>query len=234
MPLTESEKIKNPARIRRLLKQLSRCYTPLTARISRHNEKFSTCIVGVEHNHVLIDELMPVTGNLLLPNERNLQVTGKLDGIDISFITSLDRVSEKGDMLSYIFDMPEILEYRQRRMAFRIQIPISKKLRVNIDDGHNSTIEGKLHNLSLGGACMIFKSDKHFELSVNPVECAIELPKNQWLYCTIKHCHSKINSRGIHQVIGTRFTDLTPAQSRLVSQSINEMEREYIVKRLVD
>ena len=233
-PLSNSEQITDPARVAPLLEKLAKHYTPLTVQVAGHKEKFTSCIVDVDRQHVLLDELMPSTGNQLLLAERTLQVMGKLDGIDIQFITTLERVDQQDKLLTYYMNLPERLEYRQRRSAYRVHIPMTKKLRTVIDSKDGVVFEGELHDLSRGGAGMIFPAD---EPSVKPgllQECAIELPDATWLYCTVELRYSKNTSRQKQQFIGARFTDLGPAQARLVAGCISELERELIRKRTTD
>jgi len=65
-------------------------------------------------------------------------------------------------------------------------------------------------------------------------ECAIELLGGEWLYCEVELRYSKnIRSRK-RQLIGARFLGLTHDQSRLIGGCINELEREYMRKRIVD
>ena len=95
-------------------------------------------------------------------------------------------------------------------------------------------IEGELHDLSLGGAGIIF-------LDIAPAvqrgllqECAVELPDGGWLYCSVELRYSKTIPPRERQLVGARFAGLTLAQSRLVGSWISELEREYIRKRAAD
>lgn len=230
-PLPDSERITDPARVARLLERLAKQHTQLTVEIPGHQEHYSSVIVDVERPNILLDELLPSSGHQLLLAERTLQVTGKIDGIDIRFITTLERVDDRDKVITYQMDLPEQLEYRQRRMDHRANIPLAESLRVIIDCRDGTVSEGVLHDLSHGGAGMIFPEGPPTVESGLLYECAIELPEDVWLYCAVGLCHSKsIRSRN-QQLIGARFIDLSPAQSRLVVHCISELEREIIRKR---
>jgi c-di-GMP-binding flagellar brake protein YcgR len=232
--LPDSEQITDPARVERLLERLGKRYTPLTVRIPGYEEDYTSCIVDVDRPYVLLDKLVSSTGHRLLLSERALQVTGKLDGIDIRFITTLERVDDQDDVVTYYINLPERLEYRQRRLDYRAHIPAAQKLRVIIDDRDGTVIEGVLHDLSRGGAGMYFPDG---EPAVEPGllhECAIELPGDVWLYCAVELRYSKDIPSRDRQLIGARFTDLGHEQARLVARCISELEREFIRKRTAE
>lgn len=228
---SDNELITDPARITRLLEKLARQKTPLTVRIPGHDERYTSCTVEVERPYVLLDELMPSTGHKLLLRERSLTVSCKLDGVDIRYIASLERVDEQDNLVTYYMILPGQLEYKQRRQHYRVHIPISKLLRVVIGDGKDTVNEGALHDLSLGGAGIIFPVTSITAEIGELCECAFELPDSEWLYCTVEFRYSKSISSQERQLIGARFIDLAPAQTRLIGRCISELEREFIRKR---
>ena len=231
--LSNSEKITDPAKVSRLLDRLSKKHTPLTVQVPGHGEHYTSYIVDID-KFVLLDELMPNTGHQKLLAERSLRVLAKLDGIDVQFITTLERVDEKKNELTYFMNLPKQIEYRQRRNAYRVHIPMSMILRVIIDDEGENVIEGVLHDLSHGGAGMIFPAGKPLVEPGLLQECAIELPNGQWLYSVVELRYSKSARSQDRQIIGAQFSGLSTAQERLVSSCIIELEREFIRKRAAD
>jgi c-di-GMP-binding flagellar brake protein YcgR len=217
-----------------LLERLAKQHALLTVDIPGHREHYTSSIVTVDRPYVLLDELLPSTGHQLLLAERTLQVTGKLDGIDIRFITTLERVDSTNDMVTYHLNLPGQIDYRQRRLAYRAHIPMVKLLRVIIDSSDGTVVEGVLHDLSHGGAGMIFPDGPPAVVPGLLHECAIELPDDAWLYCEVELRYSKsIRSRN-RQLIGARFSELSPAQARLVGQCVLELERELVRKRAAE
>jgi len=232
--MPDSEQITDPARMVRLLERLAIRYTPLTVRVSGHKELYTSCIVDVDRQHVLLDELLPSSGHELLLAERALSVKGKLDGIDISFTSTLERVDVQDQVVTYHMDLPRQLEYRQRRLDYRVHIPMTMRLRAIFDDAAGAAIEGELHDLSRGGAGLIFPDDKPVVEAGLLQECAIELSDEEWLYCAVELRYSKNFPPRDRQLIGARFIGLSPAQERLIGRCISELEREFIRKRAVD
>ena len=232
--MSDSEQITDPAKVARLLERLARRYTPLSVKVSGHEERYTSCIVGVDGSYVLMDELLPSGGHQLLLAKRSLEVEGKLDGIDIQFITTLQRVDEQDNVLTYYMNLPARLEYRQRRQAYRVHIPMTRKLSVIIDNPDDAVIEGLLYDLSHGGAGIIFPAGKVIVEPGQLRECAIELPDDAWLYCAVELRYAKDVSSRDRQHIGARFSKISPAQAQLVGSCINELERELIRKRAAD
>lgn len=230
--LPDSERITNPTRVARLLDQLARRHALLTVEIPGHADRFTSCIVSVDEPFVLLDELLPADGQRLLLAERRLRVTGKLDGIDVRFQAQLARVDEQDGVITSYLDLPGTLEYRQRRMDFRAHIPLSQSLRVFVDDGEGTVIQGLLHDLSHGGAGILLPEEEAPRAGGRMYECAIELPGADWLYCSAELCYSRQSRFRGRLLVGTRFHNQTPFQARLVGQCIIRLEREQIRKRV--
>ena len=232
--MPDGERITDPARIAGLLERLAKRRTLLTVEIPGYMGHFTSSIVSVDGPHVLLDELLPSEGHLLLLAERKLQVTGKLDGIDVRFNTTLERVDDQDGMITYHASLPGRLEYRQRRENYRAHIPMARRLRVVIDGRDGIVIEGELHDLSLGGAGIIFPDAMPAVERGLLYEGALELPDGEWLYCAFDLRYTKRGQPRDRQLVGARFARLTLAQAQLVGRCISELEREYIRKRAAD
>lgn len=227
-----SETITGEDKIASLLKRMSKHYSPFTIKIAGHKHEYSSCIVDVETPYILLDELMPNSGHEKLVSERNIFATGKLEGIDIKFETSLVRVDESKNVITYYMKLPEEVSYHQRRQAYRVRIPMSKDLRVLIDTGNDELSIGELKDLSHGGVGKIVpQGESNLELG-QLYECVIELPCSEWLYCTVEARFKKeINGKGIH-FIGAMFIDLSSIQRRLIARCISDLSREELQRRM--
>ena len=229
--LPDSEQISDPAKILRLLERFTKRYIPITVQVPGHKEHYTSCIVDVDGENVLFDELLPTTGHELLVTERALLATGKLDGIVIQFFTTLKLVDDKDKMLTYHMDLPSLIEYQQRRQNYRVHIPMAMKLPVIIEISSGIMVEGELHNLSQSGAGLIILTDKNIMEPRTRYECAVKLPYDEWIYCTADLRYLKNIPPQDAQFFGVQFVGLSPVQSRLISRCINELERELIRKR---
>ncbi|MGB5177273.1 MAG: flagellar regulator YcgR PilZN domain-containing protein [Gammaproteobacteria bacterium] len=232
--LSDCEQITDMARVAKLLERLAKQHNFLTVEIPGHRECYTSSIVAVDSSHILLDELLPTTGHKMLLEERSLQVTGKLDGVDIRFITTLERVDNSDNMITYHARLPGKLEYRQRRHDYRAHIPMTQTLRVVLDCRDGKVVEGVLHDLSHSGAGIIFPDGpptvEHGQLH----NCALELPEDVWLYCALELRHSESIPSRDRQLIGARFVKLSRPQQRLVGHSISKLEQEFIRKRVAD
>ena len=88
--------------------------------------------------------------------------------------------------------------------------------------------------MSHGGAGIIFPEGPPAAVPGLLYECAIELPGDVWLYCAVELRYSKNIQSGDRQLVGARFNDLSPAQARLVSHCVSELEREFVRKRVAE
>ena len=75
---SDSELIRDPARLVPLLERLSKQQAPLTVRFPGHGEHFTSYIVEVDKNNLLLDELLPNTGQPLLDKHRVIQASMSL------------------------------------------------------------------------------------------------------------------------------------------------------------
>lgn len=229
--LPDSQEITNPAKILRLLERFTKGYNPLTIQILDHKTLHTSCIVSVDKRQVLLDELLPSTGHQLLLSKRTLQATGKLEGVDVRFATTLKHVDNKSDTLSYSMKLPKTIEYRQRRMNYRVHIPMSMQLPVIIENKAGLKNKGTLRDLSYGGAGIIFLTESSQIKTNDSYQCIIELPDNQHISCTAEMRYSKNIPSQKTQLIGVQFAGLSPEQSQHIGRCINELEREFIKKR---
>ncbi len=226
-----TEKIIDPSRIALLLEQLSKHYSPLIVQIQGRQQRYACCIVDVNKPYVLFDQLMPETGHQHLLEVRKIRASGRLNGVEISFNTTLEHVIEQDNLLSYQMKLPTTLKYRQRRSAYRVRIPYSMQLRVLIDNGGDVLVNGQLHDLSHGGAGKIM-ADGKFELNIAQLyECAIELPCGEWIFCTVETCYLKDVPARKRRLIGASFVDLTARQSRVIGRCISELELKQMQSR---
>jgi c-di-GMP-binding flagellar brake protein YcgR len=228
---SDSELIRDPARLVPLLKRLSKQHAPLTVRFPGHGEHFTSYIVEVDKNNLLLDELLPNTGQPLLDKHRVIQASAKLNGVDIHFKAPLERVDNQKNMLTNYMSLPKQIEYCQRRSSYRVPIALSSQLRVIIEDDEGAMLHGELHDLSNSGAGLVFSDSEPVVQPDLLQECAIELIDGQWLYATVELRYSKNMPTGKRQLIGARFQGLGHEQSRMVNQCVNALEREIIKKR---
>lgn len=230
-PLSDSQEITSPEKILRLLERFTKGYNPLTIQILGHKELHTSSIISVDKKQVLLDELLPATGHQLLLTEQSLQATGKLEGVDVRFVTSLKHVDDTTDTLSFYMSLPKVIEYRQRRLNYRAHVPVSMQLPVIIGNKNSFKVKGTLRDLSFGGAGIIFLADRSQITTGTSYECIIELPDGQRINCSAEPRYSKNIPSQKTQLVGVQFSNLLPEQSRHIGNCINELEREFIKKR---
>lgn len=215
-----------------LFERMARQRELLTVLIPGNPERHTSCILGVDAGHVLMDELLPATGHALLLAERRLRVSGRLEGIEIRFTATLDRVEDEDGAITYRVALPAHLEYRQRRLDYRAHIPMMRRLRVVLDRGEDAdVIEGLVHDLSKGGAGILLPEEVSLPPHAVVYECALELPDDAWLFCTVDICHARSSRYRDLRLVGIRFLRPGPIQSRLLGHCIIELDREFVRKR---
>lgn len=94
-----------------------------------------------------------------------LRVRGSLRGVPVYFEVILERLIQDGDLQALVCQWPEEVDYRQRRGAFRMNIPLSMEARVIWTQRDEETGQEFLHtgrpvDLSIQGIGLDWEPDE--------------------------------------------------------------------------
>jgi c-di-GMP-binding flagellar brake protein YcgR len=223
------ENITSSLRINTLLRPLLENHTIITANIPGNNRLFSTALLAIdsETQTITIDELNPKEGHQLLINAGKVELHTLLDGVEVSFQTSLESVGRENGIAFYQLAYPNNVRYLQRRSSFRVTVSAAKQISVQISYGNKSYV-GELSDISAGGMCIRFPSQKTLELekATEEVECQIKLPDKGVIRCFFKVCHSNLHKSNNRLYIGGRFENLDKIQRRTIEKFVVELQRK--------
>lgn len=227
--------ITHPARIVNLLQQVMEAPPLCSVSVIGANEIFSTSILDVqpEKDLIILDRLVPASGNSLLISHRTLKLSAYLNGIPLTF--NLTGIAAGGSQTSVFYNarLPEKIYYPQRRSAPRIAInstPIGFR---GTSSETRMTISGTVFDFSRGGIGVNFSNDRGLiQRGDTLTDCLIMLPDSYSLSFDLSVRFVKKASLSSRQKqIGGNFTALLPQDRKRLERYISTLEREQIRKR---
>lgn len=226
------EQVTGTARVTWFLNQLLTSRALLTINFDGEQEQFTSAIleVDIRNNLVILDGLMPDSGNRLFASNQVFQVSGWIDGKKVKSAFTCMEVQEQNGNTCIAAHIPKLIYYRQRRDSHRIQSPMHFTFRVMLDFEDNHTEEGLLRDLSHGGAQVLLHTSSDVIANSTLLECAIQLPKDETLYCTAIVCYSDTSGSNNGVRAGLRFLGITPHQQRTIERSTAFLEQQLARK----
>lgn len=235
------DKITNAAQIIGILKKIHKRRAMLSISLvgatSGAEKPYSSAILEIKsdgtHGHIIIDELTPKEGHDLLLKAGKLKARLQLDGITISFTTTLESSGSDAGIAFYTLAIPREIDSLQQRAHHRVRTSLAKPLTVDLTHADETVFQGEVYDLSVGGLSIKLKSDSGGATTLKPTDilaCSFTLPPREEIIC-------KLEVRSIHATnqknfirIGVRFSNLPGTVQRLIQRYITSVEREQLKK----
>lgn len=218
--------------IARLLQELSAERKLVTVHLKGTDEQFMSSILSVdpEAMRLTLDELNPVAGHELLLRTRDLRVTTRLHGVDVSFRTRVEAVDDSAGIAIYHLPFPEDIRYHHRRQAYRASVDLSLQVPVYLDTPHGGIVPGSLRDLSVGGL-----GTDLLRRPVTPIErgqrletCTIHLPEGEQVSSPLEVRFVERVPQSARLRVGGRFVDMESADQRTIRRFVAELDRKRV------
>ncbi len=238
------DKITNTAQIIGILKKIHKRRATLNISVAGAppgpEKPYSSAILEIKSDgtrgHIIIDELTPKEGHDLLLKTGKLKARLQLDGIKISFATTLESSGNDAGIAFYTLALPQEMDYMEQRAHHRVRPSLAKPLTVDLThaliDNGETVFHGEVYDLSAGGLSIKLKSDP-LTTTLKPTDIltgSFTLPPKEEIIC-------KLEVRSIHAAnqqnlirIGVRFNNLPSIVQKLIQRYIITLEREQIKK----
>ncbi len=226
----------DPRKITPLLIQSYKAHILFNVTIPGQHGQFSTALLGIydEHGFIVLDELTPRVGHKLLLKHRQMQLSGRLAGVDLRFSTQLIDAKSKGGVAFYKAEMPQDVFYLQRREEFRVPTSGARiKFHALRGKGSHQILKGHVNDLSRRGIGVILDDPITLQRGEILPSCSLSIDREageeDWgegdVSFSLEVCFSVSNDqRGITRM-GGRFETIDPESMRKVSQLLNQLER---------
>lgn len=226
-PRSSGHTVTDPYQINYLLGQAYHSHTLLNASFAGQKQQFTTALLGIyqEHGFLVLDELTPERGHKLFLKQQEIDLFGRIEGVELRFKTELIEAKEKGGVAFYKAKMPEKLFHLQRRLDHRVKAGGARiSFQAYLSDGAQ-LLRGYVYDLSRKGVGLIVEDEVTINLGDKLEGCKIVLPEEgDALFSLEVRFSSRNNQRKITR-IGGCFLEVDPESLQKIRKAINIMER---------
>ncbi len=223
-------KITHCSEIVSLLQQAYRGRTIFSVHLKGDTQLYSTLLLGIyaDHGFFVLDELTPKEGHEQLLNNQTLQISGRVEGVMLSFTTRLIEAREKAGVPFYKIAMPEFVLYKQQRKEHRISTTGHWMPFHGIESFKTKkALRGYVSDLSQKGIGLIVEDT---ELPLNRQDilsnCRVTLPDEEEAPFSLEvRFIAENRSRKVTRV-GGLFNAIDEGTLRRIVRTKNKLERE--------
>jgi c-di-GMP-binding flagellar brake protein YcgR len=153
---------------------------------------FSSFILKINNDRLIIDQVIPKTGNVLLKPGQPLSVRISHKSTSYRFESHHIAYSiDNSGSPHHEITLPTQIQYLEKRSGYRIHPKLAESQPIKIAIPSVDFCEAELENISHGGACIRIKGN-HLPLEAcDVIDCNIEIASSTSLACkaVIKHYH---------------------------------------------
>lgn len=163
-----------------------------------------------------------------------LRVRASLRGVPLFFRTVFERLHEEGDLQALVCQWPEVVDYRQRRGAFRVSIPMAMEARAHwcLDEGTGDdqpVYSGRPADVSIQGLGLDCELDAGAvpEAGTGVLIRTLEMGGYRWsdLPAVVRNIKPDPRSEARCR-LGLQFSDLPPAAERTLNRLIMDLQQD--------
>lgn len=217
-----------------LLKKINKKHSLLSVALSPADDFYGSTIIeiNIEENYLVVDELYPEAGHSKIEVGSVLSFNTQYAGAFVNFIGAVEAIGENDKAAYYKINIPEEMEYHQRRNTYRISTNVNDPIYVNLVNEDEVLIKAELKDLSHGGVCL--RVNAH---SYNSIEngdhiptCLIQADKNHKILSSLNICYVETISGTGAKRIGAEFAQISEIDRRELEHLIATLERSIIQK----
>ncbi len=217
--------------ISRLLKQLQQHLVIMTAKfptdkLSNIQETYNTAIIKVDYKNKLfyLDELIPNEGNQQLKSLKKIQLRTRLDGAILTAECTLKEIGEEQGIPHYIMYFPDKIRSTQRRESYRVSIPLSRRIQVNMQTESGAFIAGFLNDISFSGISIRLEPNQNFDLTVDENVPFLTLHLKETITCEMEV--KRISNTLGNTIISGHLEEISPEHRRFIQKFITRLDRK--------
>ena len=227
------EKIDDPIYMRCLLKKVMAKHALASITDEGNNPVCNSILLDLDSKNKLLhlDPPNSLLNKDALGNNKKININVANEGIEVKFTANIKKVGR--NYSSLVLDLPQEIEYRQRRQNFRVPLSQSTQVPLTIYN-QNHEISGKVTDISVGGVAIIFGIDISEKITFKESQkfpCKLDLPGHPPIECDLIIRFYRFNEETGKQKIGAQFDHLNREQLHYLSQFINEVQRQQIKRK---
>ena len=187
--------------------------------------------INPEQGYLLLDELNPKEGHDKLLELKKFGARAMVEGVEIRFITILEKVSIESGVSLYQVRFPDAVWNNQRRQNFRVTIERGLHIPIQFKLESGDLISAMLMDISETGVRVCTEQYIELEVGAEIPGCEITLPDGTNINSKFEIRFKNYNKKDNKLTIGGRFSDLPKASQRELSRKVSAMQRD-MMKRL--
>ncbi|WP_198264043.1 flagellar brake protein [sulfur-oxidizing endosymbiont of Gigantopelta aegis] len=210
----------------RILKQLQQHLVIMTANLADDKEVYNTAIIKIDYKNRLfyLDELIPASGNALFIKKKKIHLQTRLDGAILSMECTLKEVGKEQGISHYVMYFPDIIRSTQRRESYRVSIPLSQRIQVNMQTESGAFIAGFLNDISFSGIAIRLEHNQHFDLNVDETIPFLTIHLKETITCEMDI--KRISNTQGSTIISGHLEELATEHRRYIQKFITRLDRK--------
>lgn len=208
-----------------LLKQLNQHLVIMTAKFPSDNETYNTAIIKVDYDNKLfyLDELIPDEGNEQIKKIGKILLRTRLDGAILTAECKMKQVGVENNIPHYIMHFPKSIRSTQRRESYRVNIPLSQRIQVNMQTESGAFIAGFLNDISFSGIAIRLETNQIFDLSAAEIIPFITLHLKETI--TFEMEIKRISKVLGNTIISGHLDEISPDHKQFIQKFICQLDR---------
>lgn len=231
----QSEKITQLPQIIALLRRLHEDRILLSVRIPGVERYFNSMLLNLntERKYLLLDEINNDWGHRKALEAGSLRVFAQCDGVEMTFNVPIRSARNKQGVSFYQADLPEYINYLQRRADYRVHVETDMEITVFLPVEEERVLDGHLCDVSLGGLGAVVPSREDIYKGLVIPTCKIQLPQDPeplQADLEIRFILPDTNNQMLR--VGGRFSKLALEDKSRLRRFVMQLEREMIRRKL--
>lgn len=190
--------------------------------------QYTSTILSVDPqtDTLLLDELFPLSGHSRLEAARKLRLFAQFDGAALGFTASLQAVEQQDGLFYFRLQLPESVNYLQRRDGHRVAVS-RLGIYAELYDRNNKVYKVVLNDISTGGINLLLTSEDEQAFHQNGrYRCILHLPGEEAFHCKLDICYKR--AQGSETILGGSYVGLDTRSEHLLRRIVAELERRLL------
>jgi c-di-GMP-binding flagellar brake protein YcgR len=190
---------------------------------------FTSFILKVENDSLHIDQVMPLTGNILFKPGQTLNI--RLSYKNISYRFESKHLSYSVDDSGFNYHkitLPAQIQYLEKRLGYRINLKLSESQPIQISIPPEEFCDASLVDISQGGACIRLKGNHLLLETCNVIDCNLQIANSAPLVCQAVIKHYQYSKKTNETKAGIEFCQLSPSAEKQLQKLLMQLQRRNI------
>ncbi len=211
--------------IARLLKQLQKHLVIMTAKFISDQETYNTAIIKVDYKNKLfyLDELIPDFGNDQIKKLGKITLRTRLDGAILTAECTMKAIGEEKGIPQYIMHFPESVRSTQRRESYRVSIPLSQRIQVNMQTESSIFIAGFLNDISFSGISIRLEPNQSIELANKEIIPFLTIHLEETIACEMEI--KRISNTLGRTIVSGHLKEISQEHKKFIQKFITRLDR---------